>query len=156
MSLNRQVLKKRAQQTIRSSNPKVINVGMIYVVLASFMSLLSVRLMGANLSESDIAQIYEHVLNENYEFALEYIQQYMPPISSYIINIAIEIVVSIVSVGFVIFLMNTMRANAPCTGNLLDGFGIAGKIILLNIVESIFIFLWSLLFIIPGIVASYR
>ena len=39
---------------------------------------------------------------------------------------------------------------------LFDGFSIAGKVILLEIVASIFIFLWSLLFIIPGIIAIYR
>ena len=39
---------------------------------------------------------------------------------------------------------------------LFDGFSIAGKVILLEIVAGIFIFLWSLLLIIPGIIATYR
>ena len=39
---------------------------------------------------------------------------------------------------------------------LLDGFGFLGKLILLNIVMSIFVFLWSLLFYIPGLIAQYR
>ena len=39
---------------------------------------------------------------------------------------------------------------------LFDGFSFAGKIILLAIVQYIFIFLWSLLFIVPGIIAAYR
>ena len=32
----------------------------------------------------------------------------------------------------------------------------AGKVILLSIVEGVFIFLWSMLFVIPGIIAVYR
>ena len=39
---------------------------------------------------------------------------------------------------------------------LFDGFSFAGKIILLSIVQYIFIFLWTLLFIVPGIIAAYR
>ena len=156
MELNRQLLKKRAQDKIRTSEPKVINVGLIFVLLASFMSLLSAKVLGANITESDLAQIYEHMLSGNYDFALEYIQQYVPPFSSYAIGLAIELVMSVVSVGFIIFLLNTIRAASPCTGNLLDGFGMAGRIILLGLMEGIFIFLWSLLLIVPGIIASYR
>ncbi len=156
MSINRQVLKQNAKQIIRASNPKVLNTGTIYILLALIMSVLSTKLMSVNLSESDIMQIYEHLMNENYEFAFEYMQRYMPPYSSYLIDVAIEVVMSIVSVGFIIFLLNTIRATSPCYGNLLDGFGIAGKIILLYLLESILVFLWSLLLIVPGIIASYR
>lgn len=141
---------------IRTSDPKVINVGLIFVVLASVMSLLSARVLGANITESDIAQIYEHILSGKYDFAFEYVQQFMPPASSYIIDVAIELVMSVVSVGFIIFLINTIRATAPCTGNLLDGFGMVGRIILLSLLESIFVFLWGLLLVVPGIIASYR
>jgi uncharacterized membrane protein len=156
MSINRQALKQNAKQTIRASNPKVLNTGTIYVVLTLIMSVLSARLMSVNMSEHDIMQIYEHLMNENYEFAFEYMQRYMPPYSSYLIDAAIEVVMSIVSVGFIIFLLNTIRATSPCYGNLLDGFGMAGRIILLYLLESIFVFLWSLLLIVPGIIASYR
>ena len=40
--------------------------------------------------------------------------------------------------------------------SLFDAFPFAGKVILLSIVEGIFIFLWSLLFVVPGIIAAYR
>lgn len=39
---------------------------------------------------------------------------------------------------------------------LLDGFSVAGRLILCQIIMSVKIFLWSLLFVIPGIVAAYR
>lgn len=156
MELNRQLLKKQAKDTMRTSEPKVINVGLIFVLLASFMSILSARVLGANITESDLVQIYEHMLSGNYDYALEYIGQYIPPFSSYLIGLAIELAMSVVSVGFIIFLLHTIRATAPCTGNLLDGFGMAGRIILLGLMEGIFIFLWSLLLVVPGIIASYR
>ena len=39
---------------------------------------------------------------------------------------------------------------------LFDGFSFVGKVILLNIVIYLFTFFWSLLFVIPGIIAAYR
>lgn len=36
----------------------------------------------------------------------------------------------------------------------LTQFPFAGKVILLSIVEGVFIFLWSMLFVIPGIIAA--
>lgn len=43
-----------------------------------------------------------------------------------------------------------------CFGNLLDGFGMFFRIIWLDILQTVFITLWSLLFIVPGIIAEYR
>jgi len=39
---------------------------------------------------------------------------------------------------------------------LFDGFGMVGRVVLLGILRAIFIYLWSLLFIVPGIIAAYR
>ena len=40
--------------------------------------------------------------------------------------------------------------------NLFDAFGMFFRVIWLYILEGVFIFLWSLLFIIPGFIAFYR
>ena len=40
--------------------------------------------------------------------------------------------------------------------SLFDGFTFAGKVIALYIVEGFFVALWSMLFVIPGIIAVYR
>ena len=39
---------------------------------------------------------------------------------------------------------------------LFDGFSFVGKIILLDIISGFFIVLWSMLFLIPGVIAAYR
>ena len=39
---------------------------------------------------------------------------------------------------------------------LFDGFSFTGKIIALNIVINLFVFLWSMLFVVPGFIAYYR
>lgn len=54
---------------------------------------------------------------------------------------------------------NTDLVSAPSTarfGTLFSRFSIFGKAFLLQLVTGLFVFLWSLLFVIPGIIAAYR
>ena len=51
--------------------------------------------------------------------------------------------------------LNLARGEKPKVENVFDGFGVFGKSLWLTILMSLFIMLWSMLFIIPGIVKSY-
>ena len=62
----------------------------------------------------------------------------------------------VLSAGFVLYCMAIRRGERAEYLTLFDGFSFVGKIILLNIVQALFIFLWSLLFVIPGLIAGYR
>lgn len=62
----------------------------------------------------------------------------------------------VLSAGFVLYCMAVRRGERAEYLTLFDGFSFVGKIIGLNIVTYIFIWLWSLLFVIPGIIAAYR
>ena len=61
-----------------------------------------------------------------------------------------------ISAGWVLYHQGVRRGEEMPYSTLFDGFGFIGKVILLNLVMGFFIFLWSLLFIIPGIIAAYR
>lgn len=58
--------------------------------------------------------------------------------------------------GYLSYCLETLRARQPGYGEMFSRFYMAGKIILAELLCSLFIFLWSLLFVIPGIIASYR
>ena len=55
-----------------------------------------------------------------------------------------------------IFSLNTVRKTEPSLWNLLDGFGMFFRVLWLYILEAVYIFLWSLLCIVPGLIAMYR
>lgn len=63
---------------------------------------------------------------------------------------------AVLGAGYILYTMNVAQGLITPYTTLFDGFLFAGKIILLEIVQYIFVFLWSLLFIIPGIIAGYR
>ena len=156
MNLKRIDLKQRAVVLMRSAKPSVILVALAYIALSFLMYLLSNRLMGINFTQADMDRYMQFLSDGNLEHAMVLLEDMVPPASSAAINTLLQILLVIVDAGFILFLLNTIRGTGACLGNLLDGFGFFFKIILLSIVESVFIALWSLLLVFPGIIASYR
>lgn len=60
------------------------------------------------------------------------------------------------TLGLNIFFLKLKRQEAPVIENLFDGFKRFAPSLVLYILVNVFTFLWSLLFIIPGIIASIR
>ena len=77
-----------------------------------------------------------------------------------ILSTFISILTSLLSVllgaGFAMYCMAIRRGEWAEYLTLFDGFSFVGKLIALTIVTYAFIWLWSMLFVIPGIVAAYR
>ena len=58
--------------------------------------------------------------------------------------------------GSAFYHLGIRRGEEMPYSTLFDGFGIAGRVVVLGLLRTIFIYLWSLLFIVPGIIAAYR
>lgn len=63
---------------------------------------------------------------------------------------------AVLSVGFILYCIAVRRGQRSEYLTLFDGFSFVGKVIGLVLLETLFIFLWTCLFIIPGIIAVYR
>lgn len=157
MIINRLAVKAQAKEIIRNSKPKVLYVGAVYFVFSLVISLLVSKLY--NISASDLYNYMAAVFDGNYNATAAYSERIydalMSPAAN-IISIALAIASTLVGAGFIIFLLNSIRGTEPSIGNLLDGFAHFGKIIWLNILMFIFVWLWSILLVIPGIIAAYR
>ena len=156
MPLNRSALKSRAKELIKTSKPSVLTVGLVYLLLGIVINTLSARLMGLNVSQAEITNYMNYAMEGNYDAAVSLIGNMTPPGGAHAIDFLLTLVRTIVEAGFIIFLLNTIRAAEPCFGNLLDGFGFMWKIILLNFLMVLFTILWSMLLFFPGIIALYR
>ena len=72
------------------------------------------------------------------------------------ISILASLLSLVLGSGFTLYCMAVRRSERAEFLTLFDGFSFVGKVIALNVIMYAFIWLWSMLFIIPGIVASYR
>ena len=156
MSLDRPGIKQRAKELIASSRPRVLTVGMVFLLLSIVVELLGQRVLSVNVSESEAMNYMNYVAEGNYDYALAYLDGMTPPTSAYLIYILLTLTMCVVRAGFLIFLLNTVRGNSPAFGNLLDAFGFFPKVIVLYILEALLVFLWSLLLFFPGVIAHYR
>lgn len=156
MPLDNAALKSRAKEVIVTSNPRVITVGFVYLLITIILSALGSRVMSVNISQSEAMNYMRYAMDGNYEYALKYAETMTPPPAAYAINFLLMMLSGIVGTGFLIFLLNTIRNRKPCFENLLDGFGFWWKIILLDLLQSLLVGLWSLLLFVPGVMAWYR
>ncbi|MEG1879809.1 MAG: DUF975 family protein, partial [Oscillospiraceae bacterium] len=61
-----------------------------------------------------------------------------------------------IAYGLARFFMTLVRTGETQIENLISGFKIFGKVLGLYIMMAIFVYLWTLLFVVPGIIAIYR
>ena len=79
-----------------------------------------------------------------------------PELVSTFLSILTTLAEWILAAGFAFYCMDIRRRERSEYAVLFDGFSFTGKIIALNIVINLFVFLWSMLFVFPGIIAYYR
>lgn len=73
-----------------------------------------------------------------------------------VVGIALAVIGSAMDLGRRKFFVRLIHGETPDFGALFHYFRHLGKAFVLRLLINIFIFLWSLLFVIPGIVAAYR
>ncbi len=150
MEINRPAIKADAKQAMLQAKPNVFLFTLLYIVVSYILSTLSMRMTGT--STGAFLELIE-AAEEPMGYAVKYAD--MSPLRTALF-IAIDLVSITVSAGFVLYCLCASR-RIPCAyGTLLDGFGVFLRLIALEILMGVFVLLWSLLFIIPGIIAGYR
>ena len=154
MMINRILQKQKAKELIRTTKPSMVLAGLIYVLLSVLIGWLSLRLTGV---DSDTAMKAMELLNNGKtDAAMTLISRSAPGAGASLIDMLLHLALGVVGAGFTLFTLNAVRRAGPVFGNLLDGFGMMPRLLFLLVLEYVFIVLWSLLFIIPGVVAAYR
>ena len=154
MLIDRIAVKQQSREILRTSRPSMITAGLIYTLLAMLISYLSLRLTGVSLETMN--SIMQAASSGQSEAAMNLLTRATPGPGESLIDLLLQLALSVVSVGFTIFTLNTIRRAGPVFANLLDGFGMMPRLLWLIILQYFFIALWSMLFVIPGIVAAYR
>lgn len=150
MGISRAAIKTDAKQAMRQAKPSVFLVTLVYLLIGLILEYLSLKVTGQY-------RLLQQTLEAFAEGEM-YFSRVLPYTSTMadLISLALSIMTMMIGVGFTIYSLNISRRVSAGYGNLFDGFAIFFKVLWLHILMGVFIFLWSLLLIIPGIVATYR
>ena len=166
MPLNRAAIKYNAR-ICAQSNPSSMLVTILFLFLGYVIQFLQGRI--SMLGDDWLVSLVYRNFPEYYDYFLELFNQYFgyynystdavfTPLllAAAVFLVLLGLCLSLLSVGYTIYCLGMMRGAQVSYRMLTAGFPFVLKFIGISIVASIFIFLWSLLFLIPGIVAAYR
>jgi uncharacterized membrane protein len=76
--------------------------------------------------------------------------------SGTLLSLALDLFQLVIGAGFAWYCLALARGEKPAWSSLFDGLGYFFKVVRLYILTSVLIALWSLLLVIPGVIAAYR
>ena len=141
------LVKKDARSTIMQVLSSVIIFSLAYSIIAEVLSMLSTKISYGSL---DFEAYYNALMSG--------VEPELPETSPYgsYLSMAIFIMSTVLGVGFMNACLLVSRKRKAGVGEIFDVFAIFGRVLGVTLLSYLYTFLWSLLFIIPGIVASYR
>ena len=149
---NRAAIKAEARALIRSGTASPLLVSAILLAVQFVLNELVTFLESGTFS---FIQTMDILKSGDYA-ALFYGTSDEIPLHVTFISILSSLLITVLTAGYYSYCMGIRRGEETPISTLLDGLGIAGKVVWCSILMSIKVFLWSMLFVIPGIVAIYR
>ena len=148
--IDRVQLKREAKEVVRGARVSAYLFTLLYLVIINVLDLINTYVSGS---------------------AVTYLESYFPelPVPGFLLHAAelpgtvvlfvsvlVSLLLTVLTAGCNLYHLGVRRGEEMGYSTLFDGFSFVGKLILLQIVMSLFITLWSFLFVIPGIIAGYR
>lgn len=155
MIITRAELKQAAKSSLRGVSPHPMLVTLVYY-LVPFAAYALVSLITSGTA--GFAGLYHSMFTgslDQFEAAKNALIS-GPTFLVYFLQLLLSLAGMVFSTGFMWYCLGLARRQPGSYINLFDAFSDAGRVILTGILISVFVFLWSLLLIIPGIIAAYR
>lgn len=144
-------LKNHAKARMRETRPSIFVITLWFLVISAILGLLANEVSGLNpflhtAQELPIDLYYDHLAT--------YSSVLRP--GGMLLAFCIVLFSTLFHFGYISCALKVSRGECVTFRNLFDGFAMPLKLIGLNIVMGVLIFLWSCLLIVPGIIAAYR
>lgn len=150
MLLDRISIKSEAKGIVRNASVSAYLFTLLFLALSWLLTGLSDFV---SLNEELVYNIY-YTTGVDLSFLI--LHRAFPALLVTFVSIVTALLGVLLGIGYSLYHLGIRRGEEMPYLTLFDGFSFAGKVILLYIVQYIFIFLWLLLFIVPGIIAAYR
>ena len=147
--LNRIELKSNAKAITKSARVSAYQMTLLYLVIRFVLGLADNYVSADEGTWVEIGDMQFQVQSLFHHAA------FPTPVVVFV-SVLVWLLGCVLAAGYVLYHQGVRRGEEMPISSLFDGFGFVGKIVLLNLVITVFVALWSILFIIPGIIAGYR
>ena len=147
--LNRIELKLNAKAITKSARVSAYQMTLLYLVIRFVLGLADNYVSADEGTWVEIGDMQFQVQSLFHHAA------FPTPVVGFV-SVLVWLLGCVLAAGYVLYHQGVRRGEEMPISSLFDGFGFVGKIVLLNLVMTVFVALWSMLFIIPGIIAGYR
>ena len=153
----RQHLKFIARGYLAHAKPNAMLVGLAGLGIYALLSILDSEITNAAAANQIIADAYQQYMNHNnFEHLLNTINSTQPTLVQSLLSALLSVMMLMISTGIVIYVITEARYHKGSYGNLFDGLPILMRVLWYQIITTVYIALWSMLLLVPGIIASYR
>ena len=157
MNLNlRQHLKFTARGFLAHAKPSPLLVGIIAVGLMTLLDILSSEITNELVRNEAMYKAAQQVLEtQDFVHYMNIIAEHQPtPIQS-VLSALLSLMTLMIATGIVVYVISEARYHKGSYGNLFDALPILLRVFWYQFLSTVFIFLWSLLLVVPGLIASY-
>lgn len=157
--LNRAEIKSQAKEIMRSAHVSPYLVTLVMLAVTYVLSRLADMVQyGSPFYSYAFTARYLDILASGNMDAMEMLISAIPEntVAGGFFSILVSLFGVVLSGGYSIYCMGIRQGQRMPCATLADGLGVAGRLIWCSIQISVRTFLWSMLFVIPGIIASYR
>ena len=148
-------LKLDARSCMAGRNPSVYLVTLVYLAILYVLGALTTRLMYPGIDFGALSSLSRLTEEQAMEFSAQLLNN-RPGFIAQLLDIAIEVMGLMLGVGFVSYALRVSRGQEAGFAELFDAFGNFLRLLLLEVLIGLFVFLWSLLLVVPGLIAAYR
>ena len=148
--LDRIQLKRQAKEITRTARVSAYLFTLLYLVIGNALQLIDTYLSGSvvlylrtYLPELPVPEFLLRASN-------------IPGTVTLFVSVMVMLLVAVLNAGCVLYHLGVHRGEEMGYTTLFDGFAFVGKVILLDLAVAVSVWLWSMLFVIPGIIAAYR
>ncbi len=153
----RQQLKLNARTFISHAKPSPFLVGLVAVALLQVLELMDQYVTNYAERYNAMMEAYEsYMTGGNMDALLNAAQSTELTVTQGLLSGLLQLVGLMLGVGIIIYTICAIRYHKGSYGNLFDGLPVMLRVLWYQILSGLYIFLWSLLFVIPGLVASYN
>jgi len=155
--INRAEIKAEAKSIMRGARVSPYIMTLLVMAIIFVLDRITDLAEGGSLFYSySVWQQYMEIIESGDIYALEQLAQPDHAGKTAFFSVLVSLVSIILNGGYDIYCIGIRRGAEMPYATLADGLSVAGKLIWCWVQMTVKIFLWSLLFWIPGIVAAYR